>query len=312
MKKLAVAASWFLPATVLAGTGVTTITPSGKGIMDVVSVESEGTGFAQYLVTAHAVGVAAVAAVAVVMIVWGAVEIFGENVWGKRKGKEKVQNAILGLLLAAGSYVILKTISDSLLSADFSLAGNLGAEVSGVAIANPGSTGNTGGTTSNNRPGTGNTSGGATGAGSIAANAKAGMTFPDESWNAAALEAIKNSGILNLSPADAARYFPGGVPTAQGYLSILASIAKSESGFNPSDGLDHSQGYDVGNTYSVGLFSFTGGEWGYSEAELGNPYNSIDAAVKQLNFQITNSGSIAGGSGTGRTGHYWGPLYRDE
>lgn len=151
-----------LPPRALAA-DVTTIVPSGKGIMDVVSVTSEGTGFAAYLTTAHAVGVAVVAAIAVVMIVWGAVGIFGENVWGKTKGKERVQNAILGLLLAAGSYVILKTISASLTSADFTLDGNLGTEVSGTAITNTGlstyssAAGTSGGSTtnqgSNNWPG---------------------------------------------------------------------------------------------------------------------------------------------------------------
>ncbi len=155
---------------------VATIIKTG-GITDVVSLEKEGTGFAGYLTTAHAVGVAAVAAIAVVMIVWGAIGIFGENVWGKTKGKERVQNAILGLLLAAGSYVILKTISDSLVSADFTLDSSLGADgttgatldgsssgssssgssSSGTTGSTSGSTGTAGttGETSSNRPWTG-------------------------------------------------------------------------------------------------------------------------------------------------------------
>lgn len=122
---------------------------------------------------------------------------------------------------------------------------------------------------------------------------------------------------MDLNPSDASKYFPNGIVTEQGYVSLLASIAKSESNFNAKDNIDHAQGTDVGSTYSVGLFSLSGGDaivknLGYTEQDLGDPYKSITAATLILKNQISKSGSIAGGTGTGSTGHYWGPLYRNE
>ena len=117
--------------TALADGAVRSIAP--QRVLDAVAVP-QGQGFAGYLTALHGVGVAAVAAIAVVMIVWGATQVFGESVWGKTQGKAKVWNAVWGLLLAAGSFVILRTVSDSLVRADFGLAGELGAEVVGTPI----------------------------------------------------------------------------------------------------------------------------------------------------------------------------------
>jgi hypothetical protein len=114
------------PSAALAA-DVTPIAP--QPILDAVSV-SAGDGVAGYVRAAHMFGVVAVSAIAVVMVVWGAILVFGESVTGKKGGKEKIWNAVWGLLLAAGSYVILGTISTSLLSTDFGLSdiGKLGAD----------------------------------------------------------------------------------------------------------------------------------------------------------------------------------------
>ena len=288
-----------------------TIAP--ESVVSAFSGSSSGSGVAGYLQSAHMAAVVAVAAIAVVMVIWGAVEVFGESVWGKKKGRERIWNAILGLLLAAGSYVILKTVSESLLSADFALSSALGSDASPTTLS-AGSVTSSGGSTSGGASGGSNnypSSGG--GSGTIAQNSQSGLTFPNEDWNAYALQQVQNSGLLELNPSDVATYFPDGQVSAQGYVSLLAGIAKSESNFNTNDNVDHSHGTDVGNTYSVGLFSLTHTDsaWqrlGYSESDLADPQKQINAAVNILQNQISNTGSISGSS----SNHYWGPLYRGE
>ena len=61
-----------------------------------------------------AIGLAGV--LAVVMLVIGGIEWMGsESVFAKTAGKEKIMSALLGLLIALGSYAILKTINPALL-----------------------------------------------------------------------------------------------------------------------------------------------------------------------------------------------------
>ncbi len=55
-------------------------------------------------------------ALAVVMIVVGGIQWMGsESIFGKTEGKERVMSAILGLLIAVGSYTLLNTINPDLL-----------------------------------------------------------------------------------------------------------------------------------------------------------------------------------------------------
>lgn len=289
-------------------------TNSGNSLLD---LSSTGNGnLIDLLNKIYLAGVGAVAVLAVVMIIWGGIQVVGENVLKNANGKEKIWNAVWGLLLALGSFIILQTISSAFTDASFATGSTLQGTTGGSATTgndagnnnNPLSSASTGGTTSGNAAATG---------GTIAQNTQNGLMFPDQSWNDAARQAVIDNGLLDLSPSDAAKYFPNGQPTADGYVSLLASIANSESGFNANDNMNHSQGTDVGNTYSVGLFSLSGGDGavkslGYSEQDLGDPYKSINAATVILKNQITNSGSITGGAGTGVNGHYWGPLYNNK
>ena len=185
---------------------------------------------------------------------------------------------------------------------------NRSATSSGIIGGTNGGSGGTGGTT-------GGGGGGGVG-GSISSNALNGLTFPPRSGlsNDQVLQMINDSGILDLpTPSDSTQYFAGGIPTAEGYLSLLAGIANSESGFNPNDGMNHAA-YDVGHTYSEGLFSLTPTDaivqrLGYgSDAALADPANNTQAAIAILQNQIQSTGSIAGSPGN----HYWGPLYRHQ
>ena len=86
------------------------------------TVDTNGAGLSDYLGNLYKMGVAAAAGLAVIMVIWGGVEyitaVAGE---GKSGGKERITSAILGLLLALGSYIILNTINPDLLSLKFDL-----------------------------------------------------------------------------------------------------------------------------------------------------------------------------------------------
>jgi hypothetical protein len=69
-----------------------------------------------FLSQAFQFGLAIAAALAVIMIVWGGVEIMlSEGPWGKMNGKEKIWNAIWGLGLALVSWLILYIINPDIL-----------------------------------------------------------------------------------------------------------------------------------------------------------------------------------------------------
>jgi hypothetical protein len=70
----------------------------------------------QFLSQAFSFGLAVAAALAVIMIVWGGVEIMlSESVFKKDDGKKKIKDAIYGLLLALVSWLILYTINPKIL-----------------------------------------------------------------------------------------------------------------------------------------------------------------------------------------------------
>jgi hypothetical protein len=61
-----------------------------------------------------AIGIAGV--LAVIMIMVGGIEyITADTLGGKAGGKEKINNAIIGLLLAIGAYIILYTVNPNAL-----------------------------------------------------------------------------------------------------------------------------------------------------------------------------------------------------
>jgi hypothetical protein len=75
------------------------------------------TSLGDFLSQAFQFGLAIAAALAVVMIVWGGVEIMlSETPFGKSSGKEKIWDAIWGLGLALVSWLILYTINPDILN----------------------------------------------------------------------------------------------------------------------------------------------------------------------------------------------------
>ena len=70
-----------------------------------------------FLSQAFQFGLAIAAALAVIMIVWGGVQIMTTDSWtGKSDGKQKIWDAIWGLGLALISWLILYTINPDILN----------------------------------------------------------------------------------------------------------------------------------------------------------------------------------------------------
>lgn len=280
-------------------------------------------GLCSLLNSWYRIGIALAGMLAVVMIVLGGFQYATtDSLFGKEDGKGKIQNALWGLLLALTTWVIINTVNPaltnctinagsvtlsklqvqssaiSLLSAVDPTLGVVGAAMSAADTASNKSWGKD--------------------YGSIAANTQAGNGFPNSDWNSAASEAIKSSGILDLPASDAAKYFPDGKVTAEGYVSLLASIAKTESGFNAADNTTAHAKDGKSSFSSEGLLSLSVGDSavknlaaqkGVSPQDIINdPVTNIQAGVAILKSQVQKSGTITGGSSSG----YWGPLRRGE
>ncbi|MCW9054935.1 MAG: pilin [Candidatus Pacebacteria bacterium] len=78
--------------------------------------------FGDFLNTVFRIGLAIAATLAVVMITIGGIEYMtSEAVYGKTEGKERITNAVLGLLLALLIWVILYTINPNLINFDINV-----------------------------------------------------------------------------------------------------------------------------------------------------------------------------------------------
>jgi len=292
------------------------------------SGDKSGTGLSEYIEGLYKWGVGLTSGLAVLVIMWGGVGYMtSAGGSGVEEAKGRISAALTGLMLALGSFIILQTINKDLLKTTFELSELTVTSTSGTSGNSYVST--TGGTSSGTSAsgttstGSGTSGTGATGTGSIATNALNGMTFPDQSLNDYTLQQISSSGLLDMNPSDAAKYFPNGQVTAEGYVSVLASIAESESSFNATDNNNHAHvDYTDKETglpvYSEGLYSLSetdsavksvASQNGVSVQQvLSNANYSTQAAISILKSQIQSQGTITGGATTG----YWGPLRRGE
>ena len=81
------------------------------------STAQTGDQLGTFLSQAFQFGLAIAAALAVIMIVWGGVEIMlSESMFKKEDGRKKIQDAIWGLGLALVSWLILYTINPDILN----------------------------------------------------------------------------------------------------------------------------------------------------------------------------------------------------
>jgi len=92
----------------------------GKAFVGLGLAENNSGDLGLFLSSAFQFGLAIAAALAVIMIVWGGVEIMlSESVFKKEDGKKKIQDAIWGLVLALVSWLILFTINPQILNWSF-------------------------------------------------------------------------------------------------------------------------------------------------------------------------------------------------
>lgn len=311
LKTLFFSLGLFVPSFVWAAAaapGYVPLTPLNKPNGDSLY---KGDSIPDYLNNIFSFGIAICGALAVIMIVFAGIKyMLSDAFTSKEQAKEQIRAALIGLGLALASYLILFTINPDLINIRFnapsSSVPNATNELAPTNLTLGGS----------------NTSiGGGTGGGSIATQALMGASFPTKSGltDEQVERMIMDAHLLDLSPSDAATYFAGGVPTVEGYRSLLAAIANSESGFNPNSNINHSQGTDVGNTYSEGLFSLTPTDGAVRslnggvvppDSKLADPVFNAQAAINILKNQIQKEGSIAGKAGGDH--HYFGPLYNGK
>jgi TRAP-type C4-dicarboxylate transport system permease small subunit len=85
------------------------------------------------------IGICAV--LAVIMIVWGGIEYMtSELISGKDAGRERIRDAVFGLILALGAWLLLYTINPQLLNSEPNIA-PAGANATIPSPASPATTG---------------------------------------------------------------------------------------------------------------------------------------------------------------------------
>jgi hypothetical protein len=114
------------------GTGVTCDGNGQISTFDPTSDTNGKTKLSAYLNPMITIFIGICAVLAVIMIVLGGIEYMtSELISSKEAGKERIRNAIFGLLLALGAYALLYTINPNLLNSDITMQN---ATVSGVSI----------------------------------------------------------------------------------------------------------------------------------------------------------------------------------
>ena len=99
------------------------LAPIGIGKLQVNCIDTTGTdkncasgGIGDYFNIIFQISIGICGVLAVIMIVIGGIQYMGEeSVFGKTEAKSRILNAVLGLLIAIGSYALLNTINPDLL-----------------------------------------------------------------------------------------------------------------------------------------------------------------------------------------------------
>ena len=93
--------------------GYCLLTPLGNTI----TVSSDNSAFSNYLQQIINMAISATAAISIIMLIIGGLEYILSSVSeaAKKEGKERITNAIVGVLIALSGYLILNTINPNLL-----------------------------------------------------------------------------------------------------------------------------------------------------------------------------------------------------
>jgi len=121
-----VTSTWYAPNTYTAGT-VTPIDTSSYTLLQQLpnmtpTVDVTGTtALGSYWNIMIKIFIGLCAVLAVIMVMWGGIEyITSELISSKEEGKKRIMDAIFGLILAIGAWLLLNTINPNLLRTDFS------------------------------------------------------------------------------------------------------------------------------------------------------------------------------------------------
>jgi len=105
----------YVPLAPLPGT----YCPPGTTDPTCTNVSSGGTTLGRYLPGLFKLGIGIAGVLAVIMIMIGGVEyMMSESITSKGAGKDKMRDAIIGLLLAMGAWIILNTINPNLVDTE--------------------------------------------------------------------------------------------------------------------------------------------------------------------------------------------------
>jgi hypothetical protein len=186
-------------------------------------------GLGSYLNNLYTAGIAIATGLAVLMIVIGGIQyVSSDAIGGKSDGKQRIQDAIIGLLLAFMSYLLLNTLNPDLLNNDLKLEET--AFSSATLVSDGGLPRGTVVVGSSEDPTTMSPERKA----EIAESLKTGRF--DKETNDYLVDLISKTNLVNITPRDVEKFFPGvnGQPTAQDWANFIAGITKAESGFNPN------------------------------------------------------------------------------
>ncbi len=92
------------------------------GLTDGEGIGSSDKSLSTYFQNLYKFGVGVATALALFMVIYGGVEyVSTDAIGGKEEGKERIQNAIFGMILALSSYIILQTIDRSFTRSDIKM-----------------------------------------------------------------------------------------------------------------------------------------------------------------------------------------------
>jgi hypothetical protein len=113
---------FLIPVAMQAQTSYTTLTPIKTSSQEYVKTTESTNDLSAYLDNMFKLGIALCTGLAVLMIIIGGIQYVSSDAWSKKTdGKDRIVAALFGLLIALGSYALLKTINPDLLSTKLTL-----------------------------------------------------------------------------------------------------------------------------------------------------------------------------------------------
>ena len=114
-------------------------------------------------------------------------------------------------------------------------------------------------------------------------------------WRAYIVQQIQATGLINFRPTDAAKFFPGGLITVDGWVGIIGGMIKKESNFNPNTVFPEPPPL---NYNSVGLLQLSAVDpeakaVGCNETCLKDPLNNLRIGIQIMARQLRKDNCIS-------------------